>query len=358
MKGLLNPPPSHTRVHDLFTHRRLPDWELTMCVVQVLAHRAHALDASVEGDRFNQLWLLADEELALDPLAGGTDRPPPRQEATRPPRQEATRPASPAYAAPETPRLVRASSPRSFLPDPDRCRAVLFGVRDYLHLPPLPSVPAGLRDLAAALTHPTAAFAAEHSQVLVDPRDATKVLDLVQEASDEATDTLLLYFSGHGLIDSESGELSLALPDSRPDAEYTRLQYNWIRRMLLRSGAQRKVVVLDCCYSGRAMNSMGDVDTVPLADIEGTVLLTSSSPNRVALAPAGEPYTAFTGELIDILRHGIPDGPPVLDIDSVYHELYRRAVAKARPLPQLQARGSMGLMPLAVNLRYRRAPLG
>lgn len=349
LKGFLNPPPSHTRVHDLFTHRRLPDWELTMCVVQVLACRARGLDESAECDRFDRLWSLADEELVLDPLAGESDRPPPGQEPPQP--------TSPAYTAPQTAPLVRAPSLRQpVMPDPGRCRSVLFGVGAYAHLESLPSVPAGLRDLAAALAHPAGPFAAEHSQVLIDPPSATEVLDLVQEASEEAEDTLLVYFSGHGLIDSYSGDLSLALPDSRTNAEYTSLQYNWIRRAVMQSRAQRKVVILDCCYSGQALGTMGSPEPLSLAGIEGTALLTAASSNRVALAPAGEPYTAFTGELIDILRHGVPDGPQVLHIDLIFREMHRRATTKARPLPQMQARGSMGQMPLAFNPQYRQEP--
>ncbi|RSN98493.1 hypothetical protein DMH26_18500 [Streptomyces sp. WAC 05379] len=349
LKDILNPPPSHTRVHDLFTHRRLPDWELTMCVVQVLACRARGLDESAECDRFDRLWSLADEELVLDPLAGDSDRLSPGQESTQPP--------APAYTALQPASLAQAPSQhRPMMPDPSRCRSVLFGVGTYSHLESLPSVPAGLRDLAAALTYPTGPFAAEHSQALIDPPSATEVLDLVQEASEEAEDTLLLYFSGHGLIDSYSGELSLALPGSRAEAEYTSLQYNWIRRAVLQSRAQRKVVILDCCYSGQAVaGTMGSAEPLPLAGIEGTVLLTAVSSERMALAPAGEPYTAFTGELIDILRHGIPGAPQVLDIDLIYREMHQRARAKALPLPQMQARGSMGQLPLATNPQYRRA---
>jgi hypothetical protein len=341
LKGLVDPPPSHTRIHDLFTHYRLPDWRLTMCVVEVLACRARGLDVAAECDRFDRLWSLADEELVLDPLAGESNRPTPEQELAPPsPHQRTPSP---------TPRFVRAPSHRATMPDSDRCRAVFFGVSSYAHLEPLPSVPAGLRDLATALTYPTGAFAAEHSRILLDPHDATEVLDQVTEACTEAEDTLLLYFSGHGLLD-HSSELSLALPNSRIEAAYTSLRYDWIRHAVLDSPAQRKVVILDCCFSGRALNGvMGGFDSLPLADIEGTVLLTSTSENRVSLAPAGEPYTAFTGDLINILREGVPGGPLVLDIDLIYQELYQRAVSKSFPVPRRQIRGSMGQLPLAVN---------
>ncbi|MFD9398173.1 caspase domain-containing protein [Streptomyces sp. NPDC060011] len=320
-----------------------------MCVVQVLACRARGLDESDECDRFDRLWALADEELVLDPLTTENDRATPAQPAVPAPSLLFTgsRPASPASTA----------SASHLLPDPEKSRAVLFGVGAYAHLESLPGVPAGLRDLGAALAGPTGAFSSDHAQVMVDPGSATEILDVVQGASDTAEDTLLLYFSGHGLIDSHSGDLSLALPESRSEAEYTSLQYNWIRRAVLGSPARRKLVILDCCYSGRAASVMGGgTDPLPLITIAGTALITATNENRMALAPTGEPYTAFTGELIDILRHGVPDGPHVLDIDLIFDELRRRSVAKARPLPQMQHRGSMGRLPLATNPQYRAEP--
>ncbi|WP_190039850.1 caspase family protein [Streptomyces fructofermentans] len=345
LKDLLHPPPSHTRVHDLFTHPRVPDWQLTMCVVQVLAGRARGLDESDECDRFDQLWALADEELVLDPLATESDRPTQTQGA----------PSGPGASEPATPPR---GSARHFMPKSDKSRAVFFGVGNYAHLVPLPSVPASLGALADSLAGPTGAFRPEHSTVLIDPSSGTNVLDVVQEASDEAEDTLLLYFSGHGLVDRHSGDLSLALPDTRSEAAYTALQYNWIRRAVLESNARRKVVILDCCYSGRAAAVMGSVEPLPLMDIEGTILIAATTSSQAALAPAGQPYTAFAGELIDILRHGVADGPQFLDLDLIVRELRARTAAKALPIPQMQqGRGStVGQLPLAINPAYLREP--
>ncbi|MFF0737725.1 caspase domain-containing protein [Streptomyces chartreusis] len=341
LRGLLDPPPSHTRIHDLFTHHRLPDWQLTMCVVEVLACRARGLDAPSECDRFDRLWSRADEELVLDPLAGDSDQPQP----------EPVPPSRPEPTEAEVRRLLPVTASGPVLPDAGRSRAIFFGTGNYVHLEPLPSVPAGLRDLHAVLSGPAGTFTAGGSRVLIDPRHTTDVLDQVKEASEEAEDTLLVYYSGHGLIDVE-GDLSLALPDSRVDAGYTSLQYDWIRRAILNSRAQRKVVILDCCFSGRALGAMSD-SPLPLADIEGTVLLTAAAANQVTLAPPGEPHTAFTGELISILHEGIPGGPEVLDIDSIYRELQQRSAAKSRPRPQMQARGSIARMPLARNPQYQ-----
>lgn len=49
--------------------------------------------------------------------------------------------------------------------------------------------------------------------------------------------------------------MCLALPDSDPDYAYTMLRYKDLRRLVLDPSvrARRKVVILDCCYSGRAL---------------------------------------------------------------------------------------------------------
>lgn len=117
LKGLVDPPPSHSRIHDLFTHDRLPDWRLTMCVVEVLACPARGLDVAAECDRFDRLWSLADEELVLDPLAGESDRPTPESELAPP--------SPPQRTSSPTPTFLRAPSHRATMPDPDRCRAAV-----------------------------------------------------------------------------------------------------------------------------------------------------------------------------------------------------------------------------------------
>jgi hypothetical protein len=63
---LLDGSASHTRIYDVFTRDRLPDWDLLLCMVQVIAERARRHDVSVspdeEGERFYQLWRDADDD--------------------------------------------------------------------------------------------------------------------------------------------------------------------------------------------------------------------------------------------------------------------------------------------------------
>lgn len=55
--------------------------------------------------------------------------------------------------------------------------------------------------------------------------------------------------------------------------------------------------------------------------IAGTYTLTSAPANAVALAPAGATYTAFTGELLQLLRTGVPGGPELLTLNEIYRRL-------------------------------------
>ncbi|MCZ0996207.1 caspase family protein [Streptomyces noursei] len=277
----------------------------------------------------------------------------------------ATRPATRRRCAGSPPCWTRPGSPGAMtgLPDPATSRAVLLGTASYHHLDALPSVEANLRDLAATLGDATVWGLPEpHCEVVLDPGSADAMLDPVHRAGDEATDTLVVYYAGHGMRDTESADLYLGLTGSRDGVGYTAVAYQHLRGAIRSARARRKIIVLDCCFSGRAVRTLagqGDV-LAARAAVDGAYVLTASPRDRVALAPDGERHTAFTGELLGILRHGLTDGPELLDLDTLYRALTERLGAKNRPLPQRAQENGVGRLPLARNraLAQRRAPPG
>lgn len=240
------------------------------------------------------------------------------------------------------------------LADPARSEAVLVGVHDYVNLEGLPAVARNVEGLRQVLTDPAVwGLPAEACTVISQPGDVGLVLDTVREKARRASDTLLVYYAGHGLTDPHTDELYLALPHSDREREYTSLRYEYLRRAVLdvQASTQRTVLILDCCYSGRALiGSMGaDVQIADQAVVEGTCLLTASAETRPALSPPGETYTAFTGELIAALNDGIPGAPDLLDMDTLYRHLHGNLASKSRPLPQQRNRNTGGLIAVARN---------
>lgn len=241
------------------------------------------------------------------------------------------------------------------LSDPSRSRAVLIGTHAYTELDDIPAVANNIGRLRELLTDPAVwGLADGRCGVLLQPSRQT-VLDTVYDAAAEATDTMVLYYAGHGLVHPQSGELHLALPGSHPDRPHTTLRYEELRSILLspaggRPSARRKVVVLDCCWSGLALGGlMHGGDLVPGVAVEGACVLTATAATRQALAPPGETYTAFTGELIRILDAGVPGRPDPLSMSALFEELTAALRAKSRPQPQQSNRNSAGRICLFRN---------
>jgi tetratricopeptide (TPR) repeat protein len=239
----------------------------------------------------------------------------------------------------------------SSLPDPATSRAVIIGSSAYRYLDQLPAVEANLRDLAGALRDPLLwGLPEQHCTIVANPADASAMLDPVRQAGGEATDTLIVYFAGHGLRDADSADLYLALGSSRENVGYSAVAYDHIRAEVRAAGAARKIVVLDCCFSGRAARTLGGSEALAAqAAVDGAYVLTASPPSRVALSPEGETYTAFTGELLQLLRGGLADGPELIDLDTLYRVLFERLTAKNRPVPQRSQENNIGRLPLVRN---------
>ena len=225
---------------------------------------------------------------------------------------------------------------------PAKSHVVIVGVDHYTSLTPLPSVAPTVKALAALLRAGDLwGLGAEQYTVVLNPRSPQQLLDAVHEAATAAQDSFLFYFAGHGLL-SPSGDLHLALPDSDTQRLYRAVSYDEIRRLINACRATRKVVILDCCYSGRALlGHMGEEDKMAQqAAIDGTYLMTAAAETKRALAPPEERYTAFTGEIIEALVRGIPKASDPITADDLYWHVRQELAAKSRPLPQQRARNA------------------
>jgi WD40 repeat protein len=240
------------------------------------------------------------------------------------------------------------------LPDPRRSYAVLIGTYTYrsAELPDLPAVRNNLTDLAAALTDADlGGLSPERCITVSDPSDVRRVYRTLRRYATAAEDTLLVYFAGHGCKGPQN-ELYLTLSDTDPaELPVSALAYDDVRNLLRDSPASNRIVILDCCFSGQAIAGMSSTDEAVVGQlgIEGTYTLTSTPPNAVALAPAGARYTTFTGELLNLLHTGVPDGSEYLTFGTIYRRLRYTLSSRALPVPTQRGSGTVDFLGLTRN---------
>lgn len=250
------------------------------------------------------------------------------------------------------------------LPDPELSRAWLVGTSTHVvepELPELPSVANNLPDLAGVFTDPRWwGLPAENCVILPDPKRPIEVIKSLRQTAKAAQDTLLIYFSGHGLLGHDGG-LFLALNETTNDRallKYTALAVDDIHSAMRDSSAKNKILILDCCYSGRAIAAMSDTQSAVTAalSIRGAVTLTAAPATKVAIAPPGLRNTAFTGVLLTVLREGLADGPELLTMDVIYEQLRSQLSADRYPLPQMQSINTGSRLPLVRNTWWMSRP--
>jgi WD40 repeat protein len=227
--------------------------------------------------------------------------------------------------------------------DGDGVRVVLIGTGIHARgssLPDVPQVAGTLSTLGQCLTS-WCGLAAEHLAVVRDPGAPQEIRSAVAAAAAEANDMLVIYYTGHGVLSSGSGTLHLAssaFTNPSPDAlEDQALPFRrLVETVTEHCRARAVVVILDCCFSGRA--------SVPGHD--WTVLM-SAGGSEHALVPAGRSYPAYTGELIHVLTHGDPRSPPELTLQHV-HE-YLVGVSERGEMPRPRASFGAGSARLVVT---------
>jgi uncharacterized membrane protein HdeD (DUF308 family) len=202
------------------------------------------------------------------------------------------------------------------------------------------------------LTDPTlCGWHAERISVLTDPVDVRRLVQTLRRLAATTDDVLLVYFVGHGTI-LRRGQLCLVLSDTdAQDPDVTGLEFERIREALLDSPARTKIVILDCCYSGRAIEALGGAAVADSTDTRGVYTLSASDHTAHVPAPdrqAGA-HTSFTGELLDLLRTGIPNGPEKLTLSLIYLHLRRRLETRQLPAPNQRGTDTVSQYPFTRN---------
>ena len=152
-------------------------------------------------------------------------------------------------------------------------------------------------------------------------------------------DLTLLYFTGHGVKDDE-GRLYLAMTNTRREAlMFTAISGAQLNDAMDASRSRRKVLILDCCYSGafpagRTAKADEGMQTLERFQGKGRAVLTASDATQYAfegddLRGSGT-SSVFTRYLVEAISTGAADLDEDGDIalDELYSYVYDRVVAE------------------------------
>jgi hypothetical protein len=174
-------------------------------------------------------------------------------------------------------------------------------------------------------------------------------------------DLVLLYFSGHGVLD-DRGRLYLALKDTQVDLlKATSLPSSFVADEMDSCRSKRQILILDCCHSGAfARGTKGEQKAITETTFEGSgfgrVVLTASDSTQYALEGdqviKQTELSLFTHFLLEGLRTGEADtnNDGLIALDEWYDYTYTRVISETpRQVPHKWSYNQQGDLIIAKN---------
>ncbi len=220
-----------------------------------------------------------------------------------------------------------------------RC-ALVIGNSEYEDptLSKLKTPEADVHALASALRDPSIGGFDEVQELINQPEAVVSRAISTFFAQKKPDDLLMLYFSGHGVLDPQ-GRLFLAVKDTQRNLlNATAIPAGFITDDMDSCRSKRQLLILDCCHSGAfARGAKGDAPAVTKTTFEGNgygrVVLTASDSTQYALEGdqviEQAAFSLFTHYLLEGLTTGKADSAQDgwITLDEWYDYAYERVVS-------------------------------
>ena len=174
-------------------------------------------------------------------------------------------------------------------------------------------------------------------------------------------DLVLLYFSGHGILD-DRGRLYLALKDTQVNLlKATSISSSFVADEMDSCRSKRQILILDCCHSGAfARGTKGEQKAITETTFEGSgfgrVVLTASDSTQYALEGdqviKQTELSLFTHFLLDGLQTGAADinNDGLIALDEWYDYTYTRVISETpKQVPHKWSYNQQGDLVIAKN---------
>ncbi|BAZ46552.1 WD-40 repeat protein [Chondrocystis sp. NIES-4102] len=226
---------------------------------------------------------------------------------------------------------------------------LLVGVNQYQDLDNLSSLEYSALDcqgLGEALKEATASFAAKEMIIHHDFVPQRPYIKEVQRSllyilnSVNSEDTILFYFSGHGILDAKTQQVVLCLADTNVNQLFTTgLPLNNLLNQLGNCAASQQLVWLDACHSGGMTLRGTNKEYLPNASTQLVEVLrhqASESKGFYALLSCDQTqqswefpelgHGVFTYYLMRGLRGEAADSQGVIEADALYQYVYHQTL--------------------------------
>jgi WD40 repeat protein/uncharacterized caspase-like protein len=238
---------------------------------------------------------------------------------------------------------------------------LLVGVNHYQSedLPSLQYPAPDCQGLAQALSEATQAFPSKSLSIYHDFADQPPTLMAVHKrlqaiaAAAQSQDTILVYFSGHGMVDTQTQQVVLCLRDThQSELSTSGLPLPELLQVLSQSLARQQLVWLDACHSGGLSLRGTDSRSAQARGVESlaTAAVPNPTPQLVEVlrqrAAQGQGFYAllscdqsqrswefpelghgvFTYYLMRGLRGEAADAQGIIDADGLYKYVYHQTL--------------------------------
>ncbi|MEH2239140.1 nSTAND1 domain-containing NTPase [Nostoc sp.] len=225
---------------------------------------------------------------------------------------------------------------------------MLMGVNQYQDdgLPSLSYSTVDCQGLAEALVDAAAQFTQTEVKIYHDFAPQPPSLENIRASLQQITtaaqpiDTILFYFSGHGIVEPNTQQAFLCLANTqKSDLQNTALALQELLLLLGNSGAQNQLVWLDACHSGgmtlrgttrepllNATPKMVEVLQQCAAKSKGFYALLSCDNNQQSWEFPELGHGVFTYYLMKGLKGEAADSQGLISVDSLYRYVYHQTL--------------------------------
>ena len=194
-------------------------------------------------------------------------------------------------------------------------RALIVGIEDYDQAPLTGCVNDATAVAEVLRTHGNGSPNFDTQLVTSPSNNLTRsaLREKIERLFATECDIALFYFSGHGFV--RSGDGCIVTKDAKRYDEG--ILMTEILRIANMSPVKNKIIILDCCYSGR-MGTPNVTDSSVAQLSEGLTVLTASRGSEVALEQRGGGGGVFTDLVVAALQGGAADLRGHITPGSIY----------------------------------------